>query len=63
MSSIIDKFRRELGFQGHQSNYNVDGKTWTGYHSCKYGNSVVDYTYKLAPFYTSYGAVGMVKIT
>ena len=37
LSSIIDKFRQELGFRGRQSNYNVDGKTWTGYHSCKYG--------------------------
>ena len=50
LSSINDKLAGGLGFQGHLSNYNVDGKTWTGYDSCKYGNSAVDYSYKLVPF-------------
>jgi hypothetical protein len=35
LSSINDKLAGGFGFQGHPSNYNVDGKTWTGYDSCK----------------------------
>jgi len=35
LSSINDKLAGGLGFQGHLSNYNVNGKTWTGYDSCK----------------------------
>jgi len=49
LSFINDKLAGRLGFQGHSSNY-VDGKTWTGYDSCKYDNSAVDYGYKFVPF-------------
>ena len=47
LSSISDKLAGGCGFQGHLSNYNVDGKTWTGYDSCKYDNSAVDYSYNI----------------
>jgi len=50
LSSINDKLAGRLGFQEHPSSYNVDRKTWTGYNSCKYDNSAVDYGYKLVPF-------------
>jgi hypothetical protein len=51
LSTISDKLAgKGLGFQGHQSKYNVDGTTWTGYDSCKYDNNGVDYGYKLLPF-------------
>jgi hypothetical protein len=51
VSAISDKLAGGgLGFQGHQSKYNVDRKIWTGYDSCKYDNNGVDYGYKLVPF-------------
>ena len=50
LSTINDKLAGRLGFQEHPSNYNVDGKTWTGYDSCKYDNSALVYRYKSVPF-------------
>lgn len=49
LSSIIEA-EGGLEFQGHPSSYNVGGKTWTGYDSCKYDNSAVDYSYMSVPF-------------
>jgi hypothetical protein len=48
-----------LGFQGHQSNDNTDGKLWTGYDSHKYDYHGVDFGYGLVPstfwpWYNSY---------
>jgi hypothetical protein len=50
LSPINDKLAGRLGFQGYPSNYNVDGKTWTGYDSCKSDNNAVVYSYKSVPF-------------
>jgi hypothetical protein len=50
LGSISDKLAAGLGFQGHLSNYNINGKIWTRYDSLKYDNSAVDYSHKLVPF-------------
>jgi hypothetical protein len=51
VSSISDELAAGgSGLQGHPSKYNLDGKTWMGYDSCKYDDNGVEYGYRLVPF-------------
>jgi hypothetical protein len=49
LGSVNDKLAGgRLGFQSHQSQYDIDRKSWSEYNSCKYNNGV-DFGYRLIP--------------